>query len=143
VEIEMAGLRRTRHHKAILFLTIVAITTQSIKADSPPLKLVAAFSQRGLRGEVTLSQHGQAVKVVADLAVAEGREGEYKAGIYQFPIDYTKVPLFQISLFTLFLCRRTTATQSTRVDDHCWTWRNRRGCCSFPAPTRSSWKSRR
>ena len=82
-------------------------------------------------------------QVVADLAVAEGREGEYKAGIYQFPIDYTKVPLFQISLFTLFLCRRTTATQSTRVDGHWWTWRNRRGCCSFPAPTRSSWKSRR
>ena len=26
-------------------------------------------------------------------AVAEGREGEYKAGIYQFPIDYTKVLL--------------------------------------------------
>ena len=40
VEIEMAGLRKTRHHKAILFLTIVASTTQSIKADSPPLKLV-------------------------------------------------------------------------------------------------------
>ena len=36
----MAGLRKTRHHKAILFLTIVASTTQSIKADSPPLKLV-------------------------------------------------------------------------------------------------------
>ena len=33
------------------------------------------------------------VQVVADLAVAEGREGEYKAGIYQFPIDYTKVLL--------------------------------------------------
>ena len=32
-------------------------------------------------------------QVVADLAVAEGREGEYKAGIYQFPIDYTKVLL--------------------------------------------------
>ena len=40
VEIEMAGLRKTGHHKAILFLTIVASTTQSIKADSPPLKLV-------------------------------------------------------------------------------------------------------
>ena len=34
------------------------------------------------------------MQVVADLAVAEGREGEYKAGIYQFPIDYTKVVLF-------------------------------------------------
>ena len=33
------------------------------------------------------------VQVLADLAVAEGREGEYKAGIYQFPIDYTKVRL--------------------------------------------------
>ena len=33
------------------------------------------------------------MQVVADLAVAEGREGEYKAGIYQFPIDYTKVVL--------------------------------------------------
>ena len=33
------------------------------------------------------------VQVLADLAVAEGREGEYKAGIYQFPIDYTKVLL--------------------------------------------------
>ena len=83
------------------------------------------------------------VQVVADLAVAEGREGEYKAGIYQFPIDYTKVLLFQISHFTLILCRRTTATQSTRADDHWWTWRNRRGGSSFPVPTQSSWKSRR
>ena len=40
VEIEMAGLSRTQHHKAILFLTIVAIITQSKKAESPPLKLV-------------------------------------------------------------------------------------------------------
>ena len=40
------------------------------------------------------SKEGESlVQVVADLAVAQGREGEYKAGIYQFPIDYTKVLL--------------------------------------------------
>jgi hypothetical protein len=28
------------------------------------------------------------LQVVADLAVAEGREGEYTAGIYEFPVDF-------------------------------------------------------
>ena len=28
--------------------------------------------------------------MVADLAVAEGREGEYTATIHQFPIDYSQ-----------------------------------------------------
>ena len=46
------------------------------------------------RGKEMESKEGESlVQVVADLAVAQGREGEYKAGIYQFPIDYTKVLL--------------------------------------------------
>ena len=44
------------------------------------------------------------MQVVADLAVAEGREGEYKAGIYQFPIDYTKVLLSLSHSLSMWFC---------------------------------------
>ena len=74
-------------------------------------------------------------QVVADLAVAEGREGEYKAGIYQFPIDYTKVLLCSSSdSLNVTLTRRTTAMQSTRAVAHWWTWQSRLACCSCPVP---------
>jgi len=59
--------------------------------SSSSISLVASFSQRGVRGEVRFSQEdGQSVQVTADLAVGEGRGGEYTWGIYHFPIDYTK-----------------------------------------------------
>ena len=58
-----------------------------------PLDLVASISQRGVRGEIkfTGGEEGQAVLVTADLEVSIGSEGEYTWGIYEFPIDYTKV----------------------------------------------------
>ena len=84
------------------------------------------------------SKEGESlVQVVADLAVAQGREGEYKAGIYQFPIDYTKV-LLSSSLplpVNVILDRRTTAMQNTRADGRWWTWQSRQASYSCPAPT--------
>ena len=58
-----------------------------------PLDLVASISQRGVRGEIkfTGGEEGEAVLVTADLEVSIGSEGEYTWGIYEFPIDYTKV----------------------------------------------------
>ena len=58
-----------------------------------PLDLVASISQRGVRGEIkfTGGEEGEAVLVTADLEVSVGSEGEYTWGIYEFPIDYTKV----------------------------------------------------
>ena len=56
------------------------------------LELVASVSQRGLQGDVRLTDlEGGRVKVTANLSVAEGAEGEYTWGIYEFPIDYTQV----------------------------------------------------
>ena len=61
------------------------------------LELVASISQRGVRGEIRFSgaedgaAEGAAVLATADLQVALGAEGEYTWGIYEFPIDYTKV----------------------------------------------------
>lgn len=57
------------------------------------LELVASISQRGVRGEIRFSgaEEGAAVLATADLQVALGAEGEYTWGIYEFPIDYTKV----------------------------------------------------
>lgn len=55
------------------------------------LELVASVSQRGLQGDVRLTDlEGGRVKVTANLSVAEGAEGEYTWGIYEFPIDYTQ-----------------------------------------------------
>ena len=58
-----------------------------------PLDLVASISQRGVRGQIkfTGGEEGEAVLVTADLEVSLGSEGEYTWGIYEFPIDYTKV----------------------------------------------------
>lgn len=63
------------------------------------LDLVASISQRGVRGEIkfTGGEEGQAVLVTADLEVSLGSEGEYTWGIYEFPIDYTKVSVGQES----------------------------------------------
>ena len=57
------------------------------------LDLVASISQRGVKGQIkfTGGNTGDAVQVTADLAVSLGSEGEYTWGIYEFPIDYTKV----------------------------------------------------
>ena len=56
------------------------------------LELYASLSQRGVRGEVRFSEaEGGKVAVRAELQVAEGAEGEYTWGIYEFPIDYTEV----------------------------------------------------
>ena len=57
------------------------------------LDLVASISQRGVRGQITFTggQTGDAVLVTAELEVSLGSEGEYTWGIYEFPIDYTKV----------------------------------------------------
>ena len=56
------------------------------------LDLVASFSQRGVRGEIRFSGDSEGgVVVTADLSVAQGAEGEYTWGVYEFPIDYTKV----------------------------------------------------
>ena len=50
------------------------------------------MSQRGVRGEIRFSGDIDGhVVVTADLNVAQGSEGEYTWGIYEFPIDYTKV----------------------------------------------------
>ncbi len=56
------------------------------------LELVASLSQLGLKGDVRFAvlENGK-VAVKADLQVAEGAEGEYTWGIYEFPIDYTEV----------------------------------------------------
>ena len=64
-----------------------------------PLDLVASISQRGVRGEIkfTGGDAGDAVLVTADLEVSLGSEGEYTWGIYEFPIDYTKVSVGQES----------------------------------------------
>ena len=56
------------------------------------LELVASVSQRGVRGSIRLQEEeGGGVTVTADLSVAPGAEGEYTWGVYEFPIDYTKV----------------------------------------------------
>ena len=56
------------------------------------LELVASLSQHGLEGEVRLTDlAGGKVEVRADLRVAEGAEGEYTWGIYEFPTDYSQV----------------------------------------------------
>ena len=64
-----------------------------------PLDLVASISQRGVRGEIkfTGGDAGDAVLVTADLEGSLGSEGEYTWGIYEFPIDYTKVSVGQES----------------------------------------------
>jgi len=55
------------------------------------LDLVASLSQRGVKGEIRFSGDDDGrVVVTADLNVAQGAEGEYTWGIYEFPIDYTK-----------------------------------------------------
>ena len=56
------------------------------------LDLVASISQRGIKGEIKFSgDEAGAVLATADLEVAPGVEGDYTWGIYEFPIDYTKV----------------------------------------------------
>ena len=60
------------------------------------LDLVASISQRGIKGEIRFSagegaESGAAVTATADLEVGLGAEGEYTWGVYEFPIDYTKV----------------------------------------------------
>ena len=56
------------------------------------LDLIASLSQRGVKGEIRFSGDSDGrVVVTADLEVAQGSEGEYTWGIYEFPIDYTKV----------------------------------------------------
>ena len=50
------------------------------------------MSQRGVKGDIRFSGGSDGrVVVTADLSVAQGAEGEYTWGIYEFPIDYTKV----------------------------------------------------
>ena len=59
------------------------------------LDLVASLSQRGVKGEIRFSGDDDGrVVVTADLNVAQGAEGEYTWGIYEFPIDYTKVRFY-------------------------------------------------
>ena len=65
-------------------------------AQLPPsscLDLVASISQRGIKGEIRFSsgKDGTAVTATADLEVGLGAEGEYTWGVFEFPIDYTKV----------------------------------------------------
>ena len=59
------------------------------------LDLVASISQRGIKGEIRFSsgagEDGAAVTATADLEVGLGAEGEYTWGVFEFPIDYTKV----------------------------------------------------
>ena len=57
------------------------------------LDLVASISQRGIKGEIRFSsgEDGTAVTATADLEVGLGAEGEYTWGVFEFPIDYTKV----------------------------------------------------
>ena len=65
------------------------------------LDLIASVSQHGVRGEIKFTgDDGAAVtSVTADLEVSLGSEGEYTWGIYEFPIDYTKVGMMmKISL---------------------------------------------
>ena len=56
---------------------------------------MASISQRGIKGEIRFSsgsgEAGAAVTVTADLEVGLGAEGEYTWGVFEFPIDYTKV----------------------------------------------------
>ena len=54
---------------------------------------MASISQRGIKGEIRFSsgEDGTAVTATADLFVGLGAEGEYTWGVYEFPIDYTKV----------------------------------------------------
>ena len=65
------------------------------------LDLIASVSQHGVRGEIKFTgagdTDGAAVLVTADLEVSLGSEGEYTWGIYEFPIDYTKVGIIFIS----------------------------------------------
>ena len=59
------------------------------------MDLVASLSQRGVKGEIRFSGDDDGrVVVTADLNVAQGAEGEYTWGIYEFPIDYTKVRFY-------------------------------------------------
>ena len=59
------------------------------------LELKASLSQRGVSGEVRFAeQDNGTVLVTADIRVAEGAEGEYTWGIYQFPIDYRQVNFY-------------------------------------------------
>ena len=61
------------------------------------LDLVASVSQKGVTGEIRFTgsdsetEGGAAVLATAKLNVGLGHEGEYTWGIYEFPIDYTKV----------------------------------------------------
>ena len=57
---------------------------------------MASISQRGIKGEIRFSsgagEDGEAaVTATADLEVGLGAEGEYTWGVFEFPIDYTKV----------------------------------------------------
>ena len=66
-----------------------------LPSPSSCLDLVASISQRGIKGEIRFSsgsgEAGAAVTVTADLEVGLGAEGEYTWGVFEFPIDYTKV----------------------------------------------------
>ena len=67
------------------------------------LDLVASVSQKGVTGEIRFSGSdtgdseagGAAVLATAKLNVGLGHEGEYTWGIYEFPIDYTKVSIIK------------------------------------------------
>ena len=70
------------------------------------LDLVASVSQKGVTGEIRFSSGGPsqeggeaAVLVTARLNVGLGAEGEYTWGIYEFPIDYTKVSICECTRF--------------------------------------------
>ena len=72
-----------------IYYRLCLIVPQSVHS----LDLVASISQRGVKGQITFTggEAGEAVLVTADLEVSLGSEGEYTWGIYEFPIDYTKV----------------------------------------------------
>ena len=64
---------------------------------------MASISQRGIKGEIRFSsgsgEAGAAVTATADLEVGLGAEGEYTWGVFEFPIDYTKVSTEQWVFF--------------------------------------------
>ena len=71
--------------------SLLLLLPQSISC----LDLIASVSQHGVRGEIKFTGAGDdgaaVTSVTADLEVSLGSEGEYTWGIYEFPIDYTKV----------------------------------------------------
>ena len=104
------GISKYQHRRSIFRMTLIWTVSSHFRISLPTstcLDLVASISQRGVKGDIrfTSGSDGTAITATAELEVGLGAEGEYTWGVYEFPIDYTKVRYicgFGLGTLTLF-----------------------------------------